>query len=242
MNTVTHRASPGATSAAAAAIPIARGCGAARIAGGAYWEYGLPPADKLANFLIDVPIALPALLDLTAVGVKLIVRGGIYHVVDWIGREFYPNVSDLLEEAQRFGLSRRLPGSLDFAKLTPASRILLVHAHARVENSGAYGAYACPLGRHVPGTAACAGVWWWDIDGGVPIGGAADPLAVRRHLPSCVYTGRRRPDGLTPHYTPAFFASFPASRIAVVTSPSGAHTAVVARARAGRLPVAEVAA
>lgn len=227
-----------------AAVPVTRGCGA-RLEGAVYWEYGVAPTDTLADFLLDVPIALPTMLDLAAVGVKVIARGGVYHVVDWIGAEFYPNVADLLEEAQRFGLSRRLPGSLDFAKLTPASRILLVHARARVENSSAYGAYACPLDRHAPGTDACVGVWWHDIEGGLPLDAvaldaAADPLAVRRRMPSFAYAGRRRPDAVAPCYTPAFFASFPASRLAVVKSASGAHTRVAERARAAAIPVMEV--
>jgi hypothetical protein len=225
--------------AATAAIPVRRGCGL-RLEGGTYWEYGLAPGDDLADFLIDVPLPLPTLLDLAAVGVKMIERGGVSHVVDWVGAEFYPNVADLLEEAQRFGLSRRLSGGLDFARLTPASRILLVHARAYVANSAAYGPYPCPLERHLPDTPACAGVWWRDLDGGTALADPADPLAVLRRLPSCSYRGYRRPEGVTPRYRPAFFASFPASRLVVVRSADGRHTGTLSRVRGAALPVVEV--
>jgi len=136
----------------------------------------------------------------------------------------------------RLGLSRRLPSTLDFAQLVPASRILLVHARARVENAQDYGPFPCPKRLHGPGTNACIGAWWEDVTGGTPVSGP-DPRAVTRALPSVAYRARRAPEGVTGRYALGFFASFPASRLVVVAGGDG--RARVAARRAS-LPVADV--
>jgi hypothetical protein len=142
-----------------------------------------------------------------------------------------------VHNCSRLGLSRRLPSTLDFSRLTPASRILLIHARARVENASLYGSFPCPKTLHEPGSDACIGAWWEDVDGGTAVPGSTDPRAVTRTMPSFTYRARRRPDGLTPRYVPGFFASFPASRLAVVKG--GDSRALVAALKA-RLPVTEV--
>jgi hypothetical protein len=169
--------------------------------------------------------------------VTTIAVGGVTHVVDWVGSEHYLNVSDFVAEVSRLGLSRRLPSTLDFSTITPASRILLVHARARVENASLYGPFACPTGHHDPGSDACIGAWWQDVEGGVPVPAAHDARLVRRSMPAFSYQARRRPDGVEPRHVPGFFASFPASRIAVVKGGDG--RALVAALKAG-VPVAEV--
>jgi len=53
---------------------------------------------------------------------------GIYHMVMWIGKQFYPYPSDFIEEAKVMGISKRLPKGFDFSQLTPnKSWLLLVH-------------------------------------------------------------------------------------------------------------------
>ena len=220
------------------AIAAPRGCGATRAKGGIYFECGLDPnGTPIEEFLIDCPSLVPPGLGITPRGVSLIEIGGVSHVVDWVGSEYYGNVADFVEEAQRLGLSRRLPSTLDFSRLTPASRILLIHARARVENASLYGPFPCPKTLHEPGSDACIGAWWEDVDGGTAVPGSSNPRAVTRTMPSFVYRARRRPDGLTPRYVPGFFASFPASRLAVVKGGDG--RALVAALKA-RLPVTEV--
>jgi len=141
----------------AGAVPVTRGCGR-RTSGAAYWECGMSPDGRpIEEFLIDAPTLIPPGLAVAPRGVSLITVGGVTHVVDWIGAAHYPNVLDFVAEVARFGLSRRLPSSLDFARLTPASRILLVHARARVENASVYGPFACPKNLHAPGSDACIG-------------------------------------------------------------------------------------
>ena len=223
------------TTAAIASLP--RGCGT-RVRGAAYWECGLDPDGAvIEEFLIDCPSLIPLGLAVSPRGVTTIEVGGVTHVVDWVGSEHYLNVSDFVAEVSRLGLSRRLPSTLDFSKITPASRILLIHARARVENASLYGPFRCPKGFHDPGSDACIGAWWQDVEGGVPVPSPRDPRLVRRRMPAFTYHARCRPEGVEPRHVPGFFASFPASRIAVVKGGDG--RALVAALKAG-VPVAEV--
>ena len=56
------------------------------------------------------------------------------HLVIWIGAEHYHYVADFVEEARRFGISRKLSPQLlaraEFARLTLNSRMILAHPHA----------------------------------------------------------------------------------------------------------------
>jgi hypothetical protein len=196
-----------------------------------------PDGTPIEEFLIDVPTLIPPGLAIAPHGVSLIEFGGVTHVVDWIGAEHYHNVLDFVAEVERFGLSRRLPSTLDFARLMPASRILLVHARARVENASLYGPFPCPKSLHEPGSDACIGAWWEDVEGGAPVPGSSDPRAVRRSMPSFTYHAHCRPEAITPRYVPGFFASFPASRLALV---KGGHEKTLVAVLKSRLPVAEV--
>lgn len=116
-------------------IPVNRGCGY-RIEGGVYWDLGMSRYGKaVEDFLIDPPkiVDLDA-LGVTPRGVHLIEKNGVWHILDWVGAENYPNVADMVEEIRRFGLSRRLSDKLDFSKLTKDSRILLIHPRAFIRN------------------------------------------------------------------------------------------------------------
>lgn len=130
---------PEGNRAPGAICSIVRGCGK-RVISGAYWETGLTPyGSPLEDFILDPPVRIDAApLGLSPIGVKLIEKDGVWHLVDWVGSAHYPNAADILEETKRFGLSRRLPQTLEFDKLTPASRILLVHAKGWVCNADEY--------------------------------------------------------------------------------------------------------
>jgi hypothetical protein len=97
------------------------------------------------------------------------------------------------------------------------------------------GSWQPPLvSRSVPPACCCAGLWWQDIRGGMPVEGdpTADPMPVTRHTPSCDYRGFELPRSVTPQYRPAFFCALPITTIAVVIDPvAGTHEAVYARAR-----------
>lgn len=124
----------------------------------------------------------------------------VYHILDWVGSDSYPNVADFVEEVRRLGLSRRLSRTLDFSLLTAESQIVLVHARAFIENhAGFYAALSaelgtmatrCPkllddhgwdvsdhddcLGCPAAPEEMCAGLWWEDVEHGEP------PPAARR--------------------------------------------------------------
>lgn len=139
------------------AAPVVRGCGV-RKAGGVYWETGTSPGGKpLEHFIVDPPVLVDrGALGIAPVGVKLMERDGVWHVMDWVGDVFYPNVMDFLEETRRFGVSRRLPKNLDFAKITDKSRLLLVHSKAWIENRDDYWVARPAMGEQYPCPKLCA--------------------------------------------------------------------------------------
>ncbi len=233
-----------------ASAPV-RGCGT-RKKGGIYAECPLSPFGvSIVEFLFDPPILADlGELGVSPRGVTLIERDGDIHVADYVGEKFYPNVLDFVEEVRRFGLSRRLPKNLNFSKLTPASRIFLIHRRAWIDNATLYfaaregNAWPCPKGiaghmdsANPPGM--CASLWWEDIDGGEKLPPPPDdPRWVRRDMPSFSYAGRSRPAGVSPIYRPAFFMGLPLARIVVVSDPEGgSHEEAVEKAGAAGLPV-----
>jgi hypothetical protein len=238
--------------------PLDRACGR-RIRGGIYAEthlsrHGLP----IEYFIVDPPITVDlAQLGLAAMGVQLIeVQGaddkrqpasdGVHHIFDVVGQEFYPYPADYVEETRRLGASRRLPANLDFSKLGPGSRLVLIHARALIENFSVYPQppqLSCPKGialhAHAPLPEMCAGLWWHDLPGeadaagahaGQPTRGETDshderlaanraPVAfslLRRIEGGTQYYGYPRPAGVIPSYRHGIFLSLPISNLAVI--------------------------
>lgn len=117
------------------AIPGARrGCGY-RVSGGVYLETGLTKfgGQPVEHFLADPPH--PYEPD-AKIGVQLVEKDGVYHILDWVGEQHYPWPADFVEEVRRYGLSRRVAvGSVDWAKLSPASRILCIHRRGYITNT-----------------------------------------------------------------------------------------------------------
>lgn len=237
-----------------AAIPIVRGCGT-RKHGGIYAECGLSPwGEPLEHFMVDPPVPVDAAaLGLSPIGVTLITDpgSGATHVLDWVGEEAYPNVADFLKEVRRFGLSRRLPRTLPFARLDGQSRVVLVHRRASMADATAYTddwRRPCPkqLTDHLQPTTApslCAAVWWEDVTGGVPIEPVGsddrhDARLIRRSMPSFSYLARMAPPSAAPDYVPAIFASFPVARLVVIEDPEGGtHETAFQQAVQAALPV-----
>jgi hypothetical protein len=147
--------------------------------------------------------------------VTLIERDGITHVLDVVGREHYPTVAAFIDEARRLGVSRRAPRTIEFNRITPASRLLLAHAHADIANAAEFLCdERCPC--HVPEHLAagfadmCARLWWHE------------PLEAARHRV-------------------ALFASFPIPQIEVVKdAAAGSHVATSQIASGAGVPVVEV--
>ena len=256
-----------------------RGCGK-RKAGGVYAECGLSAVGMPVEFfLVDPPQVVDEhALGLSSIGVKLINipldpnssnpdKGSVYHVFDIVGQEHYPNVADYIEEVAHLGASRRLPRTLDFAKMTEDSKLVLLHRRAHVDNAGDYFAAMGPwrpagwdCAKHLPDhlraeapTAMCAGLWWCDVEGGQPAVGpdeaehrtrslsarsAQTPLTpVTRSMPSFEYRAWARPQNVTPHYQLAIFMILPIHRLAVVQAQDGSHEQAVAAAQQAQLPV-----
>jgi hypothetical protein len=170
------------------------------------------------EFLIDPPVEVEESsrrLGLTSVGVGVFERDGITHVVDIVGREHYPTVAQFVDEARRLGVSRRAPRTIEFARITAQSRLLLANAHADVANAGEFptdAACPCHVAEHLQlGFAGmCARLWWQE-----PLQGAQHRLAL--------------------------FASFPIPQIEVVTDPVRAgHLETIELASKAGVPVIEI--
>lgn len=229
------------------AVPVARGCGQ-RQRGGIYLECGLSPNGKpIEHFLMDPPTPIPDDVAIPKQGIGWVHRDGVWHVLDHVGAVHYPNVADFIEEARLYGISRRVPRTTLFRRLTKDSRLLLVHGRAIVTNPEVYRTtaavhegvrYDCPKDNRdhqqaLPEGEMCAGIWWSDIQFGEPQEGTG---AVRRKMPSLTYEGWPHRDGT--RYEPGFFASFPIGGIAIVRDDEfGTHETAAQAASEARLPI-----
>lgn len=197
-----------------------RACGR-RIRGGIYAETrlsgdGLP----IEYFIIDPPIPVKiSQLGLAAVGVQLVEINGVHHIFDVVGQEFYPYPSDYVEETRRLGASRRLPANLDFSRLGPGSRLVLIHARAVIINFTAYPQpplVNCPKGipSHAlsPLPEMCAGLWWHDLPGKPDENGQV----LRRIEGGTLYHSHPRPEDVLPIYQHGVFLSLPINNLAVI--------------------------
>lgn len=229
------------------AIPVLRGCDE-RIKGGVYFECGTSPWGRpIEDFLIDpiVPIN-PKEMGISAQGVRLIERNGVYHVADWVGRTGYPNPTDDIEECRRFGMSARgeLPDAEDYARLNGSSRVLRIHSRAwldegarqsiwtsRVGMGSSYEWQLCPRNIKLHndleynvniGLIMCVGLLWEDV---LPVARHEEESRMAtRTMPSFTYECAEGFGFAREAYRPGIYASFPITRIVVVKDPeTGKH-------------------
>jgi hypothetical protein len=245
--------------AASPAASVKRGCGLRLVAGiyvetkveGVFLRGARGAPEEFERCLYDPPIVVdPTRLGITEVGVHLVDYpakdgGTVTHVLDIVGTKYYPDVAGFVAEARAVGVSRRIPSTIDFSRLSDRSRIVLIHTRAWIDNAAEYFAaraaheWSCPksLSNHLDPChppAMCASLHAEDLDGPAESGGRD---AVRT-AGATTYQGRVRPDGVSPVYRHAIFASFPISSIAVIRDPHGAtHEVPYSRARKAALPV-----
>lgn len=236
---------------------VPRGCGT-RTAGGCYLECGTGYGGRpLEFFLSDPPI--PMTCD-TKVGVELIERGGVVHVMDWIGEQHYPHAADFLEEGRRLGFSRRIPRTLDLSRLTAESRILVVHAHGLVVNhqalrpfmpepyNEAYDEHGIRKSAHkhhcghLEQTAipahykphlrknACTRDLW-TLPPAARVEDGTPPRYLREFASVSYEVFPLAPDAPAPETTSALVASLPITNVSVVKAQDGSHTGTLAKVR-----------
>ncbi len=198
----------------------------------------------IEHFLIDPPVPVDKdELGITPRGVRLIQQNGIWHIFDWVGSEYYPNVADFVEEVRRLGLSRKLNPKMDFSKLTIKSRIVLLHSRAVIKNHKKYKSSAtCPKGHdaHHRNEAMCVKLYWEDVEDGEPDPSLipGEERKVKRRMPAFEYTGYERPSAVEPEYQLGIFASFPIHNLAVINDPDGKrHKEVFDRAKNSTIKV-----
>ena len=144
-----------------AVATVPRGCGSSRTKGGVYWETSHSPHGQPIEFwLSDPPVKIdPDDLGISTQGVKLLEANGVYHVLDWIGGMYYPNVTDFIEEARRFGVSRKCElHADDYALLSPESKLICIHSAAYLDEPAIHWGVRIGMGDEFFG-----GKYKWDL-------------------------------------------------------------------------------
>jgi hypothetical protein len=210
-----------------------RGCGR-RAAGGVYAETRISRdgGQPLEFFLVDPPQAVDLnRLGLTAVGVRLVEIEGVWHIFDIVGEEHYPYPADYVEETRLKGASRRLSRNLDFSKLSPEGRLVLVHRKAIIQNFHQYPQppiVECPkmLAAHAvaPLEETCAGLWWHDIH--AADGELQEGCILRKLAGSTEYYAHPRPHNMRPEYQHGIFMMLPITNLAVIRGRNAGEMAV----------------
>lgn len=114
-----------------------RGCGT-RMPGGVYLVVPMgPDGAPLEHFLFCPAIPLPPEWNVSPRGQQIVPFASRNCVVDWIGENNYPNVSDFIEEGRCHGFSRHVSPELA-ARVEPGARLLPVHARGLIRNWSLY--------------------------------------------------------------------------------------------------------
>ncbi|ASN83208.1 hypothetical protein [Deinococcus ficus] len=213
----------------------ARQCGSGRTAGSIYVEAGQPCGGiPVEQFLTDAPWSVdPDQIHITPMGVTLLEKDGVTHILDWVGSEHYEYPADFIEEARRMGVSRKIPVGTNLSGITPQSTIMLLHKRGSVRNARAVSAASsmlCPSGQHKRGE-DCAGLHWV-----IPGQGGT----TRRQLTCGTYeVTPLPPHAPDPEYVPAIFMVIPISALTIIRNHDGSISAQAQNAveRSGFMPV-----
>jgi hypothetical protein len=172
------------------------------------------------------------------IGIELVELDGVTHILDWIGEEHYEYPADFIEEIRMFGLSRRLPKTLDFSRLGPQTRIICIHARATITNrfdwtqedvpESLCGLYVkAGTDYHIEQPNEMCSRHWWTIPPTDASRQETDTSRLVRHLPSLAYFIWPPTEDVEPEYRPGIFAMYPLTRICVIESEDGSHVDTV---------------
>jgi len=184
-------------------------------------------------FLYDPPILIEDTAEwgICPQGISYIQKDGIYHAVDWIGANNYPNASDILEEAFQTGGSGLVPLNVQLNKLTCGkSRRLLVHPRGYLNNNQIYKKEYKKLDRiptcfrpknsqhhkSVLSSEPCASLHWQVVEGGTP--NRQDARYVSRTVGSTTYDAVSPLDNEKPDFSLAIIGWLPIDELHLVDS------------------------
>jgi hypothetical protein len=208
-----------------------RGCGF-RKKGGIYAEIDLGDGEGVPfwNAIIDPPLPVdPDSLGVSRRGMRAVQvetdGKSVLMLIDWVGREFYPNVADFVEEASRMGISRRMPVSMDFSEFPGEVLLCLVHDRAVIRNPEPFweeGVGWCytenPEHDDDEFRGMCASLWWRDVEDE----GVSEPSQkFSRSRPSFSYPAYSPPESADEEREVGMFFRWPISRLAVIEDPEG---------------------
>lgn len=206
-------------------------CGSGRTAGETYLECAVGASGQ--QLLVDIPDWIePEMFGLSDLGVRLITDpNGVTHVLDIVGRSYYPEVADFIEESHRMGISRKLSSAMPVKGLTRQSKLFLIHARALVGNAADLpepADFVCPCRLAHSSTDGCLGWAWHATPNAGP--GAQQLVGATYRVRSAI------PDEAV--YQHAIFMAAPIQNLTVIRSPD-AHTeaARLAHARTSGVPV-----
>jgi hypothetical protein len=152
-------------------------------------------------------------------GARLVEVEGVWHVFDIVSKADY-HVADYVEETHSKGASRRLSSKLDFSKLGPESRLVLIHERAIIKNYDDYPQppiVCCPRELHRDQLdKMCAGLWWHDFHVDALQSDAEEPRRYRTIPGGVSYLANPRPEGVEPVYHYGIFMSLPITNLAVI--------------------------
>ena len=108
----------------ASSLPKRRGCGT-RVKGGFYMEVPLGYGGRPVWDFVPDPLVPFDTAPWQGIRVQDTAQGQV--VLDWVGASHYPYPADFIYEAQRLGISRRVPKT-QVHLLKPGATLVLVHA------------------------------------------------------------------------------------------------------------------
>lgn len=242
--------------------PVIRGCGT-RFEGAVYIVCDAKMYPKpLEHYLVDTPVTLSSLgLRLQHLGVQMIEdKQGVYHIVDCVGKGFYPSPVHFYAEVLHHGASRKIhTDAIDWSKLTKKSRLLVVHEHAYIANHSEYYDAICDTDGNMPldwdcmkgradhnntkPSTMCVNLLWADTDPNdatqAHVGTKWGLSCLERKIANGeIFETCERPSIVSPTYKPAIYMSLPISKVEIIFDPhTSKHIAARAAVKATALPV-----
>ena len=193
-----------------------RMCGTGRQAGSIYVECGLfLNGTPIHQYLKDPPERIqPAMHGMSRLGVQVITKDGISHIIDWVGEDSYPYPADFIEEAKRMGVSRKIQPNADLRLIGKNSFLILVHSKGSMNNMEEVSAatdFLCPNLKHQQGE-RCCGLHW---------AAPGDENNQRQLAEGSYDVIPPSPDAPKPEYVPAIFMAVPISAITIIRNHDG---------------------
>ncbi len=143
-------------------------------------------------------------------------KEGIKDLIFWVGQEFYPFCPDYIEETRLFGVSKRIPVTMDLSGIVPfRSHMHFIHPRAIADTVAP--AENCPrdLPLHHKGDEFCIKALYYFVDA------IQTDKGYIRQIGSTSYYIPLLLKNACPEYSPGFFLSLPFTHMEYVMPEDG---------------------